>query len=177
MELTVSPSPPLQQLSGSRGYSACVRNAGDRRFYHYTPNATYQLPSEESDLASLKSILCSGDACVLFYAKREVRNTESSLLLFYRSLPPLASLTRRINPHSRPPPPKPKPAHHDASFSQLASSPQTTPHIDRHRHHTTPPVNGPVQFEERAPSPVCAPLHTHTHTRTWLCARTLKIGW
>lgn len=59
------------QLSGSRGYSACVRNPGDRRFYHYTPSATYQLPSEESDLPSLKSILCSGDACVLFYAKRE----------------------------------------------------------------------------------------------------------
>jgi hypothetical protein len=48
-----------------------VRNQGDRRFYHYTPSATYQLPSEESDLPSLKSILCSGDACVLFYAKRE----------------------------------------------------------------------------------------------------------
>jgi hypothetical protein len=94
MKLTVSPSPPLQQLSGSRGYSACVRNAGDRRFYHYTPNATYQLPSEESDLASLKSILCSGDACVLFYAKREVRNTESSPLLFYRSLS--LSLSPRI---------------------------------------------------------------------------------
>jgi hypothetical protein len=59
------------QLSGNRGYSACVRNRGDNRFYHYTSNATYLLPSEDTDLASLKSILCSGDACVLFYAKRE----------------------------------------------------------------------------------------------------------
>ena len=67
-----------QQLSGSRGYSACVRNPGDHRFYHYTPSATYQLPSEESDLPSLKSILCSGDACVLFYAKREEQTHNSN---------------------------------------------------------------------------------------------------
>lgn len=58
-------------LSGNRGYSACVRNYGDNRFYYYAANATYLLPSEESDLPSLKSILCSGDACVLFYEKRK----------------------------------------------------------------------------------------------------------
>lgn len=35
-------------LSGNRGYSACVRNYGDNRFYYYAANATYLLPSEES---------------------------------------------------------------------------------------------------------------------------------